>query len=448
MCGLVGVAGSVSLLEEKVFKSLLFLDTLRGEHSTGILSVTRGGDTSILKKAVSAQELAQFKQYDDIFKRNSTLLMGHNRYATKGKINSTNAHPFECGDIIGAHNGTLVDQYLLPDYKDFEVDSENIFHAINKEGVKATCGKLHGAFALTWYDRKDHSLNFLRNDERPLFIAASQDEKTIFWASEDWMIKVACGRAGAKFKNPLSVDKNTHFKYLLPNSEVKGRVSGISLNSSETLEMYVPQYPKIHHRGNFAFNRAKEDSPAGKDSTPHSYEKSLKFLNVEIKFVVDGEVAKEDGSTYFLAHPLANQDISLRIYTQKNSLLYYEMKDFAKTTTVHTGWARCIRSEGRDVYLIVDTSSIKSGHLQPVDEDIEDGIEDGDDDTYEETFTGPNGQELSRAQFMSAVRAGCAWCGDTILPVDAKDVVWLSDGSCVCPDCQELPMVKEYIGLN
>lgn len=440
MCGLVGVAGNIGAAEEKIFKTLLFLDTLRGDHSTGILSVNKLKETLLFKKAVPATEISQYKQFDDIFKRISTVLIGHNRYATKGKINSTNAHPFQCGDIIGAHNGTLIGQYLLPDHKEFDVDSENIFHAINKEGVEATCKKLHGAFALTWYDRKDHTINLLRNDERPLYVAVTPDSKTIFWASEDWMIKVACGRAGYKFNPPLELDTHTHYKYKLPSVVKDNVVENLTAMPIAKLEGYEPPY----------YARSSSKQPFKNSVTPFNRGKETAslsckdFLNKEIKFIVDGEAHKASGESYFLAHPVGYQDIELRIYTTRNSMLYFEMKDVEKTYTTHTGWARCLKYDTSGQYLIMDLGSIKSGHLQPPSDDV---IEDMEDDCYEETYTGPNGTELSRSQFMAAVKDGCAWCTDLIVPSDSQELVWLSDGSCICPDCKGLVDVKQYLAL-
>ncbi|MSE24831.1 hypothetical protein GKC32_10305, partial [Lactobacillus curvatus] len=81
---------------------------------------------------------------DEMMRASLCVLMGHNRWATKGKINERNAHPFEHDHIIGAHNGTLRNQHLLPNHLDFEVDSDNIFHAMSTIGVDATIAKTSG----------------------------------------------------------------------------------------------------------------------------------------------------------------------------------------------------------------------------------------------------------------------------------------------------------------
>lgn len=113
-------------------------------------------------------------------------IVGHSRHATKGAINSRNAHPFSHGNITLVHNGTLVDQDLLPDSKAFEVDSENICHSINKIGAAETIQKLDGAFTLIWHDASDNRLHIIRNDERPFHLARLGT--SWFGASEEAML--------------------------------------------------------------------------------------------------------------------------------------------------------------------------------------------------------------------------------------------------------------------
>jgi len=49
ICGIVGVAGQVSLKHERAFKTMLILDTLRGIDSTGVLAVHRDGSHDVAK---------------------------------------------------------------------------------------------------------------------------------------------------------------------------------------------------------------------------------------------------------------------------------------------------------------------------------------------------------------------------------------------------------------
>src|SRR3546814_19281002 len=74
--------------------------------------------------------------------------------------------------------------------------SENIFYDMSRNGAKATIAKLQGAFALCWYDESNRTVNLVRNSQRPMYYAYTKDHKTLFWASESWMLHVAMQRVG------------------------------------------------------------------------------------------------------------------------------------------------------------------------------------------------------------------------------------------------------------
>ena len=215
MCGLVGMVGMIDNKEKRAFRDLLRIDQVRGAHSVGVFS--RGNHKEALfKKALSPDEMFSMRGWNDIANSQTNLYIGHNRYATQGAINGVNAHPFEQGIIIGAHNGTLRNQYLLPDSKDFEVDSKNIMHSLNIEGVEETIKNLCGAYALTWYNKEEGTINIVRNADRPLHYCWSSDRKTLFWASEDWMLYGALGRQGITFTKPLMFDVDRHYSMEVP----------------------------------------------------------------------------------------------------------------------------------------------------------------------------------------------------------------------------------------
>lgn len=193
MCGLVGAAGAIGLSEEKMVQKLLQLDTIRGPHSTGLHGVTQQGVGGTLKKTGTPFELALYRGWTKFWGKSYSALLGHNRYATVGDVNDVTAHPFTYGDISGMHNGTLKDGWKakLDDGYSFDVDSECIINHLSVNGVDETVNKLHGAFALVWYDTSTKTLNMTRNKDRELYFCHSDDEKTLFWASESWMLTVA-----------------------------------------------------------------------------------------------------------------------------------------------------------------------------------------------------------------------------------------------------------------
>ena len=187
MCGLVASFGQQDNLSKTIIKQLIQVDVLRGKHSTGVFGVNTQGVSSY-KKALSGTEFLELSKAKSVIDNSTTCLVGHNRYATAGAVNDVNAHPFTHGNITLVHNGTLTDQTLLPDSMDFEVDSENICHAVNKIGDKATFERTEGAFACIWYDEHHQSFNIVRNDERPLYVAFLKDNKQMYVASEREML--------------------------------------------------------------------------------------------------------------------------------------------------------------------------------------------------------------------------------------------------------------------
>lgn len=220
MCGLVGVAGYIGVEERKVFTDLLIMDQLRGQHSVGVMGLRKNDTVEVQKRAIGVNDFLDLGKVNNLI-LNSKILIGHNRYATQGKKNSVNAHPFTHGDITGVHNGTLRQQFLLPDHKDFEVDSDNIFHAIAKNGINATWPLVNGAAALVWWDDSIGTLNFIRNEERPLWYCHSEDGHTIFWASEKHMLLAATERRGVFCKPPVKLPIHMHTHMELGQELVK-----------------------------------------------------------------------------------------------------------------------------------------------------------------------------------------------------------------------------------
>lgn len=217
MCGLVGIAGKLQYADEKVMQRLLVHDYWRGKDSTGFASIRATDQMASIAKIASHPfdlfDMTRFKSASN--GATSSVFIGHNRAATKGVVNAYNAHPFHFGSIVGAHNGTLAasSHKALEDAigEKFEVDSQALICAIDKLGIEETIKLCEGAWAITYYDGSDNTLNFIRNDQRPLWYAYSDDFKKVLWASEFWMIRAACETEGLKLATIESNDKSYQF---------------------------------------------------------------------------------------------------------------------------------------------------------------------------------------------------------------------------------------------
>lgn len=215
MCGLVGMAGALTGKHDRIIKDLLIVDTLRGKDSTGLAAIS-SYSTNVAKQVGDPFQLFDTKQFDRAMQGISRVFIGHNRAATIGKVNRSNAHPFEFDNIIGAHNGTLRDRSGLEFGGEYEVDSEQLYHNINDFGVKDTMGNVTGAWALTWWDKDKQTLNMLRNSERPLVYAFNKSRTQLYWASEEWMLWVACGRGEVDIEQPVELPEDFHLSFHIP----------------------------------------------------------------------------------------------------------------------------------------------------------------------------------------------------------------------------------------
>lgn len=249
MCGLVGVAGEIDAKIIKIFNDMMVFNITRGRDSSGVASVSRASDAfDVFKMTVHASVLQEFKGYDRVVAVGRKALIGHSRSATVGTVSVGNAHPFEFDKVVGAHNGTIpyFAKTELPNHNDFGTDSEALFNSINDRGVVETIGSLTGgAYALSWFDRENNTINLLRNDERPLVFGVINDGKTFVWASEAYFIRAACDRHNMDHDKSLFIlPVDRHYRWVVPNNSTAkfGNPTVRSLERKERPVTYTGNY--------------------------------------------------------------------------------------------------------------------------------------------------------------------------------------------------------------
>ncbi len=185
------MAGDLNVNDrDKIFRDMLDVCQLRGRDSTGVITVNRQMTYGYVKNVGPPAYLFDRRSYSEVVETGTTAaLIGHCRAKTVGAVNIQNAHPFDFEDegIIGVHNGTLSNAYKLDTYKSGKVDSEVLYGHLAKNGPEDTFSKLEGAWACVWWDNNAETVNFIRNDKRPMWFVWSKDLRKLFWASEGWM---------------------------------------------------------------------------------------------------------------------------------------------------------------------------------------------------------------------------------------------------------------------
>lgn len=226
-CGLVGFSGTGSF-DINVIRVLLWHNSLtRGKHATGIFNPSTG----IIKDAKEAKDF--FKSNDmKKLKIGDNVLMGHVRHATVGNLADPNsAHPWDFGENIMMHNGTLKNyEELAKQYdikkEEYTVDSQVLGIALQKNIQENSAFKVLseyvGAAAVIMYNKKLETLFVYRDTERPLFYGYLNDTEMYISSLEDILEVVGC--TGIKSFAPFKVHQIKEGK-IITKMHVKRRTA-------------------------------------------------------------------------------------------------------------------------------------------------------------------------------------------------------------------------------
>lgn len=392
-------------------KQLLIVNTLRGSDSTGIFAVpiVKGGETRVFKRAVEGTDFVNLKQTESILTNIEKFwaVVGHNRAATLGKVNSTNAHPFQIGNITLVHNGTLKSMHTLPDHKEFSVDSELIAHSINEWGIERTIKELHGAFALVWHDARTNLIHMIRNDERPLYFGIKTDKKGVIFGSELGMLKWISTRNG------YNIDDWFH---LVPGSMVTFTKGDLANYGVTALELK----PKIDYTANY---NVKTNGYIGWDKKKE--DKSKLHFGTDLYM---GDVIEFEMDRYEPYNAKSSRGFVIGKYVEDKIQYTVKVSDCDSSSDLQIGKKlKATITGGSSIYKSGTGSTIFAANLV---------IPSKDKKSAEVYIKGPKSY-ISLTEFNKLISTGCAWCSDNLNIEDADFMSWTVDNFPVCPECTE-----------
>jgi hypothetical protein len=188
MCGIYGaIAPQGRQINLGIIHALTWANRERGTDSCGFFDSSgrmtkRAGDPSEVLCQSKVQKWLRNSR------ESSWFIAGHTRFATRGKVNRANSHPFRYGRIIGSHNG------MVTAPAKFTVDSEYLFWALNKArgDYNKALGNISGYWGLSWYDGTHFYLG-MHNGE-----LAIVEVEGVYYYSSNWKHLDSCTGGDSK----------------------------------------------------------------------------------------------------------------------------------------------------------------------------------------------------------------------------------------------------------
>lgn len=224
MCGIAGVMSSVLVKNEiEEFVDIATISNLRGRQGSGVFTVSsrvKNQAVAIHRSANSLAHLVTTEQFTKMHEKKSlSIICGHARWPTKGGTEMKMVHPHRVDHITGVHNGTMR-SIMGKTIPTGESDSALVYKAIREHGLRKFVDESYGAYCLVWVDTEKGTLNFLRNDERPLWFCALYATggalQTLYWASEPTFMSLVLRRNRGditKYSQMYQLEKEQHFEY-------------------------------------------------------------------------------------------------------------------------------------------------------------------------------------------------------------------------------------------
>jgi hypothetical protein len=309
------------------------------------------------------------------------------------------------------------------------VDSQVIYsHLGAGNTIQSVWDVADGAMALTWYDKSTKKLNIARNKERPLYISKSKDGKSVYWASESWMIWIATSRNGIKdIDDPVAIDVDKHYQFsigedgLLVSEEAPlSPFVRKSVVTSTTYSGYTPG------KSNWSKNAGGDDDWPDTRSKHTVGPKNHKGFSKPPLYITINDIVKDE--LYPHAFGKTEDGTEVKIIFAKGS----------SRTCINNVLQRG-RSRGvyvTDKYFRVVSQAPAVGVLTCHYSDL----------VYykKKSITmGYKGENLSSTDYTARVRCGCSNCQTVPSWSSRDDLRWIREDMFLCYNCKDLSWVRD-----
>lgn len=410
---------------------------LRGIDGCGIFSVHKFAGHAAAKDIYEVQMMKKmhnsfhlwfdksFSDYMKVVDKDACIVFGHNRAATRGKLSDENTHPFETKNLTLIHNGTI--SYGLGDYaKLHEVDSGGLAHMIDEKGIEYAAENVEMAYALVWYDKRDNTLHFCRNKERPLWVAETAN--AFYYASEKLMLEWILSRNDILITKMMEVPINQHFTIDVATGEMKNEE--LPVKKTYTTVGYT----------SYTNSTASSHTQVSEEDINKKFKELSYWLNKELDFYLTS--CKDIGSNKRVMLQYRGYSVSATapvVFRTKSEVF----KEFLTTGTFR-GIITSIEKVDGSVCLIVKAKTIKKrtdskvttvGNNKVITMPDFSDIGNDDDLTDDDVVEMGDGTLITVAIFKQRAEVGCGHCGAKI---DVKDVEVMSrapDNTILCGHC-------------
>ncbi|UOF79697.1 hypothetical protein [Caudoviricetes sp.] len=213
----------------------------------------RGGDSwGAVSAAGISKGPGEAKSYASWFSH-ADFVWGHTRRATHGKVNMMNAHPFQHGGLILAHNGVLNNhRELNKKYnRNFAVDSQ---HIVAHMSENRPLSEIEGYGAVLWQRRRKPNM---------LYMGRLTETGSLSCCVVGGLLVVASTRSAIDSVATV-LEEKVEFEYELKAGKVYFAENGqlfIAPYKDDYLSLAVPKVEISWERGNAAW-WARETPPA------------------------------------------------------------------------------------------------------------------------------------------------------------------------------------------